>query len=424
MTKKTGFIIAGVVLAIVLIAAKKHGLFGAEEGLRVETEEVVLGTITEKVPANGKIQPEVEVKISPDVSGEITELHVREGDWVEQGTLLLRINPEIYLANLDRMEASLNNMQSNLAQQKAQLKDAELKFNRNNSLFEKGAISLVEFETSLNNFDLAKLAVEATQYSVESSKASLKEAQNNLNRTSIYAPISGTISRLNVEQGERVVGTAQMTGTELLRIADLNNMEVVVDVSENDIIRVSLGDITEVNVDAYMKDKFEGIVTEIANSANLMGTSADQVTNFEVKIRILKESYKDLLSNSKYPFRPGMTASVDIETKVKKDIAMVSIQSVTTRKDTSSTTLSSREKYSADNKEKEAFECVFLYRDGEAIIQLVETGIQDDENIEIIEGLQEGDVVINAPYSAVSKNLKNHKKVILKSKDSKEKDQK
>ena len=364
----------------------------------------------------GKIQPEVEVKISPDVSGEITELNIQEGDWVEQGDLLLRINPELYAANLDRMEASLNNMHSNLAQQKAQLKNAELKHNRNTNLFQKGAISSAEYETSQNSYELAQLAVEATQYSVESSKASLKEAQNNLNRTSIYAPISGTISRLNVEQGERVVGTAQMTGTELLRIADLDHMEVVVDVSENDILRVKLGDIADVNVDAYMKEKFEGLVTEIANSANLIGTSADQVTNFEVKIRILKSSYEQLTDNHKHPFRPGMTASVDIRTQIKENIQLLSIQSVTTRKDSSSVAQSAREKYSKDTKEPEAFECVFVHANGEVKLVAVETGIQDDQNIEIISGLNEGDEIIKAPYSAVSKKLRNEMKVIVENK--------
>lgn len=416
MTKKTGLIIGAIVLFSILILAKKKGYIGSDDTLVVETENVFKGNITETVPANGKIQPEVEVKISPDVSGEITELNVQEGDWVEQGDLLLRINPEIYAANLDRMEASLNNMQSNLAQQKAQLKDAELKHNRNTNLYQKGAISSAEFETSQNTYELAQLAVEATQYSVESSKASLKEAQNNLNRTSIYAPISGTISRLSVEQGERVVGTAQMTGTELLRIADLQHMEVVVDVSENDILRVKLGDFADVNVDAYMKDKFEGVVTEIANSANLIGTSADQVTNFEVKIRILKSSYEDLSDKYTHPFRPGMTASVDIRTELKENINLVSIQSVTTRKDSSSVALSSREKYNKDAKEKEAFECVFVYNNGKVKLVEVETGIQDDQNIEIISGLNEGDEIVKAPYSAVSKKLRNQMNVVVENK--------
>jgi HlyD family secretion protein len=416
MRNKTGLIIGAIVLFSVLIIAKKNGYIGSDDTLVVETENVFLGTITESVPANGKIQPEVEVKISPDVSGEITELNIQEGDWVEQGDLLLRINPELYAANLDRMEASLNNMQSNLAQQKAQLKNAELKHNRNTNLYQKGAISAAEYETSQNSYELAQLAVEATQYSVESSKASLKEAQNNLNRTSIYAPISGTISRLNVEQGERVVGTAQMTGTELLRIADLDHMEVVVDVSENDILRVKLGDFTDVNVDAYMKEKFEGLVTEIANSANLIGTSADQVTNFEVKIRILKSSYKQLTDNHKHPFRPGMTASVDIRTQIKENIQLLSIQSVTTRKDSSSVAQNSREKYSKDAKEQEAFECVFVHANGEVKLVAVETGIQDDQNIEIISGLNEGDEIIKAPYSAVSKKLRNEMKVIVENK--------
>jgi len=407
MTKRTGIILTIIALFIVLIIAKKKGYIGGEEALIVETEKVFLGSITETVPANGKIQPEMEVKISPDVSGEITELNIKEGDWVKQGDLLLRINPEIYAANLDRMEASLNNMKSNLAQQKAQLKDTELKHSRNINLYEKGAISSAEFETSQNSYELAELAVDGSQYNVKSSEASLKEAQNNLNRTSIYAPISGTISRLNVEQGERVVGTAQMTGTELLRIADLNHMEVVVDVSENDILRVKPGDHADVNVDAYMKDKFEGIVTEIANSANLTGTSADQVTNFEVKIRILKSSYEQLTNIHKHPFRPGMTASVDIRTEIKENIKLLSIQSVTTRKDSSSVALNSKEKFSKETKEKEAFECVFIHHNGKVQLKSVETGIQDNQNIEIISGLDEGDEVVKAPYSAVSKKLRN-----------------
>lgn len=416
MTKKTGLIISALVIVTILIIAKKKGYIGSDNTLVVQTEKVFKGSITETVPANGKIQPEVEVKISPDVSGEITELNVQEGDWVEQGDLLLRINPEIYAANLDRMEASLNNMQSNLAQQKAQLKDAELKHNRNTNLYQKGAISSAEFETSQNTFELAQLAVEATQYSVESSKASLKEAQNNLNRTSIYAPISGTISRLSVEQGERVVGTAQMTGTELLRIADFQHMEVVVDVSENDILRVKLGDFADVNVDAYMKDKFEGVVTEIANSANLIGTSADQVTNFQVKIRILKSSYEELTKKHTNPFRPGMTASVDIRTEVKENINLASIQSVTTRKDSSAVALSTSEKYNREAKDKEAFECVFVHNNGEVKLVVVETGIQDDQNIEIVSGLIEGDEIVKAPYSAVSKKLRNQMKVVVENK--------
>ena len=413
MTKKTGTIIVLVILLILLTIAKFKGYIGGEDELIVKTENVFLGRITETVPANGKIQPEMEVKISPDVSGEITELTIKEGDWVEKGDLLIRINPEIYAANLDRMKASLNNMKSNLSQQKAQLKDTELKHNRNTNLFNKKAISSAEYETSQNNYEMAQLAVEASQYSVKSSEASLKEAQNNLNRTSIYAPISGTISRLNVEKGERVVGTAQMTGTELLRIADLSYMEVVVDVNENDILRVNLGDYAEVNVDAYMKDKFQGVVTEIANSANLIGTSADQVTNFEVKIRIEKSSYKHLNKSYTHPFRPGMTASVDIRTEIKENIKLVSIQSVTTRKDSSSVDRSAKYNYTKDFNEKEAFECVFIHKNGKAIIKSVETGIQDDQNIEIISGLNEGDEVIKAPYSAVSKKLRNEMPISL-----------
>lgn len=417
MKKKSVIIIGIIVLLTALIIAKKKGFIGGEDLISVETETVFLGSITETVPANGKIQPEMEVKISPDVSGEIIELTIQEGDWVEQGDLLLRINPEIYLANLDRMKASLNNMRSSLAQQKSQLKNTELNHFRNSSLFKQGAISSLEYEGSENAYEMAQLAVEASQFSVKSSEASLKEAQDNLNRTSIYAPISGTISRLNVEQGERVVGTAQMTGTELLRIADLEHMEVVVDVSENDILRVKLGDEAEIDVDAYMKEKFLGTVTEIANSANLIGTSADQVTNFEIKIRILKKSYIHLMATHSQPFRPGMTASVAIKTQTKENIKLLSIQSVTTRKDSSSLAPSTKEKYSSDKNEKEAFECVFVYSNGQVKLVAVETGIQDDQNIEILSGLSSGDEIVNAPYSAVSKKLRNSMKVELKIKE-------
>jgi len=411
MIKKNKIVLGVILIITALIIAKKTGHLDVESRISVETETVFSGDIIETVPANGKIQPEMEVKISPDVSGEITELIVKEGDWVNQGDLLLRINPEIYAANLDRMEAALNNTKSNLAQQKSQLKDAELKHNRNINLYEKGAISSLEHETSENNLELAKLAVEATMYSVKSSEASLKEAENSLNRTSIYAPISGTISKLNVEQGERVVGTAQMTGTELLRIADLSFMEVVVDVSENDILRVNVGDMADIHVDAYMKDEFKGQVTEIANSANLIGTSADQVTNFEVKIRILESSYKNLTNDYKHPFRPGMTASVNINTEVKTGINLLSIQSVTTRKDSSSVKLSTKERLSNEMKKREAFECVFVYSNGEVLLKEVETGIQDDQNIEILSGLNLGDEVVKSPYSAVSKLLKHKMKV-------------
>jgi HlyD family secretion protein len=415
MTRKS-IILTTILLFILLVIVKKKGYIGGEKPLIVKTEQVFVGSITETVPADGKIQPEIEIKISPDVSGEIIELKVKEGDWVNQNDLLLRINPEIYAANLDRMEASLNNIKAQLAQQKAQLKDAEIKFTRNASLFEKGAISSTEYETSQNNYELAQLAVKASYHNVESSEAAVKEVQNNLNRTSIFAPISGTISRLNVEQGERVVGTAQMTGTELLRIADFNQMEVIVDVSENDIMRVNLNDRAEVRIDAYSKDVFEGEVTEIANSANLIGTSADQVTNFEVKVRILKSSYEKQLKTHKHPFRPGMTASVDIVTSVKHDIKLLSIQSVTTRKDSSDYLIITTEDPERDQTEEEAFECVFVAQNGKAHLKSIETGIQDDQNIEIVKGLYVGQEVITAPYSAVSKKLRNQKNVQVENK--------
>jgi len=411
MSKRTIGILSVITLFILLIFAKKKGYIGGEKALSVQTENVFSGSITETVPANGKIQPETEIKISPDVSGEIIELLVKEGDWVEKNQLLLKINPEIYAANLDGMLAALNSTKANLAQQEAQLRDVKTKFIRNKQLFEKGAISSSEFETSENNYELAKLAVVASEHNVTSSQAAVKEAENNLKRTSIYAPISGTISQLHIEKGERVVGTAQMSGTELLRIADFKHMEVVVDVSENDILRVGIGDRARVNVDAYMKEVFEGEVTEIANSADLLGSSVDQVTNFEVKIRILKKSYEKLLDTYKFPFRPGMTASVDIITEVKNEINLLSIQSVTTRKDSSTTKNNLVNGMDSANADKDPFECVFVVKNGKAQIRAVKTGIQDDEYIEITSGLKDGEEVIKGPYGAVSRTLRNQMKI-------------
>ena len=251
-------------------------------------------------------------------------------------------------------------------------------------------------------------SVNSAKFSVKSAEASLKEAKENLQKTSIYAPISGTVSRLNVEKGERVVGTVQMAGTELLRIANLNVMEVKVDVNENDIVSVSLKDTAIIEIDAYLKEKFKGIVTEIANSANVLGVSTDQVTNFEVKIRILSSSYSHLIEvNKPYPFRPGMSATVEIQTKYKADVLTVPIQAVTTRIDSVNNDTIDVDK----KKDEDVKEIVFVYSEGKVIQQEVKTGIQDDSYIEILEGLKEDDEVVTAPYSAISRRLKDGKKV-------------
>jgi HlyD family secretion protein len=413
-------LIAAGILLVLAIIGKKTGFLGQEKPTKVSVKKAEFRTIIEKVPASGKIQPEMEVKISPEVSGEIVELKIREGEAVTKGQLLLKINPNAYVSAIDRVKASLNSSEANLAVAKAQFIDAELKFERNKELHKTGAISDLEFETSQSQFSVSKLNVASGEFQVNSAKASLKEAEENLRRTIILAPMDGIVSMLNIELGERVVGTAQMAGTELLRIADLENMEVVVEVNENEINKVNLDDEVEIEVDAYLGEMFKGRVTEIASSANLLSTSADQVTNFEVKIRILKSSYGKFAGNlgeKRSPFRPGMTATVDIVTDIQNNILSVPIKAVTTRKDTSSSRVSKyargrnkEDDYSEMETDKEPFECVFLTVNGQAVLRIVETGIQDNNYIEV-KGLKEGEEVITGPYSAVSKTLRNKIKV-------------
>ena len=370
------------VLGLLLLIAKSAGWISSEEGISIQTTLVDQKTIIQTVSASGKIQPEVEVKISPDVSGEIVQLYIMEGDQVEKGDLLLKIKPDTYQSILDRSKAALNTSKSALAKAKAQLIESQANFNRNQTLFNKGTISQSEFEKVQASYTVAQLNVEDGEYAVTSAEASLNEAQENLNKTNIYAPISGTISRLNVELGERVVGTAQMAGTELLRLANLNRMEVAVEVNENDINSVNLGDTAIIEVDAFLGEKYKGLVSEIANSANVTGASADQVTNFEVKVRIIKA----------VNFRPGMTATVDIQSQRAKDVLALPIQAVTTRKDT------------AGGDEK--IECVFEYQEGIAKMIVVQTGIQDDEYIQILSGVKDSMEIVKGPYSAVSRLIK------------------
>lgn len=388
---------AVILLIIVAVIGKKKGWFGQEATVKVATEKVAVNPIIESVTANGKIQPETEVKISPDVSGEIVELHVKEGDFVRKGVLLFRIKPEIYISARDRSAAMLNSTKSRLAQAEAQLIQAELAFNRSRKLFEENTISQSDFELAESQYKVAKAEKESAEFSVKSSEASLKEANENLVKTTVYAPMTGTISRLAVELGERVIGANMMTGTEVLRVADLNRMEVVVNVNENDIIMVKQGDTATVEVDAYLDRDFTGVVTEIANSANTLGTTSDQVTNFEVSILILKESYDDLISEKNpSPFRPGMSASVDIFTSRKTDVLTVQIQAVTTRTDTTQTDPAAS---------KDIRTLVFVSDGTYALARDVKTGIQDNVNIEIISGLTEGEDVIVQPFNAISKKL-------------------
>jgi HlyD family secretion protein len=366
--------------------------------VKVAVENAQKRTIVETITANGKIQPEKEVKISPDVSGEIVELTVKEGYSVEKGQLLLRIKPDNYISQRDRSLAEISAAQARRSQSEAQFTQAELSFKRNKQLFDQQTISKSDFEQAEATYNVAKAELDAAKFAITSAEASLKDANENLTKTSIYAPMTGTVSMLLVELGERVAGTNLMAGTELMRVADLSRMEAQVQVNENDIPRVKLGDTALIEVDAYLDQKFKGIVTEIANSAKTTGVSADQVTNFDVKILVLPQSYQKLVdAGDKNPFRPGMSATVDIRTQSKPDILAVPIQSVTTRTDTT--------KISGTPSEKDIRTLVFVTDGKYALAKDVKTGIQDNSYIEILSGVGVNDKVISAPFSAISKKL-------------------
>ena len=409
--------ILGIILIVVLIAGKKAGWFGKEIALNVATEKVQKKDITEIITANGKVEPQMLVKISPEVPGEIIELPVKEGDEVKKGDLLVVIRPDIYISNRNRLEAALNSQKARLAQAEAQLVEKELNYKRSKQLFDKNTIAKSDFETIEAAWKVAQAEVQAARYAVKSAESSLSESQENLTKTKIYSPISGTVSKLNVEQGEKVVGTNQFAGTELMTIADLSRMEVKVEVNENDIVNVEKSDTANVQIDAYMKRKFSGLVTEIASSANVAGTSTDQVTNFNVKIFLLQDSYNDLLVSNphRYPFLPGMSATVEIRTETRRGVISVPIQAVTTRagngaskKETNQSEVEGSEpkEEKVTLKEPEQFEVVFVNRKGLARQVKVKTGIQDNTNIQILEGLNQDDEIIVAPYGLISKTLK------------------
>ena len=387
-----------VVLIIFAVVGKKAGWFGKALTIKVAVENAEKRTIVETITANGKIQPEKEVKISPDVSGEIVELTVKEGDNVEKGQLLLRIKPDNYISQRDRSLAEISSAQARRAQAEAQFTQADLSYKRSKQLYEQQTISKSDFEQAEATYTVAKATVDAAKFAITSAEASLKDANENLTKTSIYAPMTGTVSMLLVELGERVAGTNLMAGTDLMRVADLSRMEAQVQVNENDIPRVKLGDTALIEVDAYLDQKFKGIVTEIANSAKTTGVSADQVTNFDVKILVLPESYQKLVdSGEKNPFRPGMSATVDIRTQIKTNILAVPIQSVTTRTDTLN--------YTGKQATKDIRTLVFLTDGKYALAKDVKTGIQDNSYIEILSGIAVNDRVVSAPYSAISKKL-------------------
>jgi HlyD family secretion protein len=433
MSKKSIYILVGVVAVvfIALIGLKKSGKIGnSDDGKIVEVANADEMTIIETVSATGKIQPEIEVKISSEVSGEVIELPIKEGQQVKKGDLLVKINPDIYVSGVNRTVASLSTTKAGLSQADAQVKEAKANYDRNKTLFEKGVISKAEWDRVVSAYEVAVASKQSAYYNVASANATLTEARDNLRRTTIYAPADGTISLLSVELGERVLGTQQMAGTEILRVANLNNMEVEVDVNENDIVKINIGDEANIEVDAYLKKEFKGIVTSISNSAS-SALTADQVTNFKVKVRILKESYEDLLEGkpANYsPFRPGMTATVDIITKRREKVIGVPISAVVIKEDTTSVKkdivaeLEKEEKqqkgmYKPDQK----FECVFVKVGDKAKLRVVKTGIQDDTNIEIISGLKKGEEIITGPYTMVSKDLVSNDKVKTEGKSSSKK---
>lgn len=427
------WIILGLLLILGLIAASVYYRnSSAPKGIEVDVATAESISIKESVSASGRIYPEVEVIISSDVSGEVVDLYVEEGDSVVQGQLLLKIDPEAYLSSVERGVADLNNAKAQLSRSKAQIEtskaqkeelattliQAERNHKRNEELFKQEVISQVEFDQTLSQVESARAGIRSadgniraaeetalgSSFSVKSSEAVLKELRTNLNRTTIKAPSSGIITSLTIEKGERVVGTAQMAGTEIMRISNLNTMEVQVEVSENDILKVELNDPTEIEVDAYIDKTFSGRVTEIANSAsNVAGTTSataslnsDQVTNFIVKIRIDRDSYSNLgTADNSYAFRPGMSASVSIITEEKNDVLSVPIQAVAVRV------------LDEDAKDEKYEEVVFLYEADTARMVAVTTGIQDDEFINITSGLESGTEVISGPYSALSKELDN-----------------
>ncbi len=449
--------LAGVLVLLLVVATIKARQ--KPKGESVETEKVTARDIREIVSASGKIFPEKEVKISSDVSGEIVELFVHEGDSVKMGQVLAKINPETYVSAVEQANATVNGSKSELARSKSSIETASAQIEqikaqvenqrkiheRNKKLRADGVISAQDFENSESNltqleanlrsaeanYRAAQQATKSAEFNVASAEANLKEIRTSLNRTTISAPTNGIVSKLNVEQGERVVGTMQMAGTEMMRLANFNSMEVQVEVSENDILRVSVGDTADVEVDAYLNKKFKGIVTEMASSAanttSVTGQeilTSDQVTNFIVKIRLVPSSYEGLTDQA-MPFRPGMSATVDINTNTEHNVISIPIQAVTTRERNEGKEGESAEKKKDDLKtaaEKEIDEVVFVMEADTARMIKVKTGIQDNEYIQILEGLEVGQEIIIGPYSTVARKLKNGLKLERKTEGDKNKD--
>ncbi len=452
-SKKTLFSILGVFVVILVIAVglKATGVIGGEKvGTTVETATAKLKTITQVVSASGKIQPEVEVIIRPDVSGEIIELAVKEGDFVRKGDLLVRIKPDIYQAQIDNLNAALLSEKARLEQTKATLIQAEASYKRDKELFDKKVISEMDYIQSKSNWDSQKASLKSAEYQIQSAEARLRQAQEELEQTVIRAPQDGSVTGLAVEEGERVLGNSQMAGTEMMRVSLLDRMEVLVEVNENDIVNVSLTDTTRIEVDAYPERRFNGIVTEIANSARITGAgSNEQVTNYQVKVRIVTphnpglsggelvktESIENPGESFVPNFKPGMSATVDIETQTATNVVSVPIQSVTVR---DFATDKQKENIDSENDEEVRVEnasstnddlvikredfrkVVFKIVDSQAIRIPVETGISDNTHIQITSGLEVGDEIVIGSYRVLSRTLKNEDKVIVQNNSNEE----
>ncbi|MCS6990436.1 MAG: efflux RND transporter periplasmic adaptor subunit [Chitinophagales bacterium] len=429
--KRWLYVLTAVALGLVVLTVmgRQRGWFGAGRATEVTVDSVVRRTIVERVSANGKIYAQTDVKISPDVSGEIVELFVAEGDSVREGQLLVRIKPDIYQAIYDRAVASLNTAKANLLQAQAaytqaaaELERQQKNYERNKRLLEQGVISEAEWESIVSayksagaNAEGARMNVEAAQYNVRSAEAGVKEAHEDLRKTMIFAPMSGIVTKLNVEKGERVLGTAQMEGTTIMHISDLRTMEAWVEISENDVLRVSVGDSAEVEVDAYPGEVFRGVVKSIGMSATEAALGqTEQVTNFQVKILLLNDVNRRIMDSLRlrFPFLPGMTAAATILTRRAEHVLAVPIQAVTTRADTARQAGNNNERNMRNLRE-----VVFVLEAGKARERQVVTGIQDDQYIQIISGLDGTEQVISGPYAAVSRLLSDGDPVKVVSKE-------
>jgi HlyD family secretion protein len=443
MSKKLRWILISLVVVIVLLVVlKKTGAIGKETGEEVATEKVQLRTITESVNASGKVYPEIEVKVSPDISGEVVNLFVEEGDKVTKGQVLAKIYADIYstqkdqaTANVNQFQAQYENIKASISGLKKVYENTKTTYERYKKLLDDKIVSRSEFEQTEQSYRSAESSylgalqtIKSGEAQIQGVRAQLSRAEKDLARTTIVAPMDGIVSSMGVKKGERVVGTAQMAGTEMMRVADMSSIEVRVDVGENDITKVKIGDTALVEVDAYNKRKFKGVVYKIANPVTAtaaVSTASTEVANYKVHIRLDPASYQDLIQeNSKFPFRPGMTASADIQTKSKVNVISVPINAVTTRdkegngKDTKVDSKQDDKNAPAPaNKEEELNEVVFVVqKDNKLKMVKVKTDIQDLNYIEVA-GLKVGDEVVVAPYSLLSKTLKDGTLVKVVTKD-------